>query len=211
MLGAVRLGEGCVRGAIPPSLTMNNNLSLQVIKGDKRCPPGQASPLLSKATITQSVYTWGEIGSSHTSPGNIMAIDLEWTRREPVSLYLLQGLVHVSFYLPALMQRCTLHALFSAAWKGGGGGASDAFVSAGEPRQGDALFTDDLTSAVCYHRSHKLHGHNTNTRTDTQKQIPMHPPRCTLIMHIYVCKHTVQMNAQTQTHTHRVYLTLLQN
>ena len=95
-----------------------------------------------------------------------------------------------------------LHIIYALFYRCLNGGASDAFVSAGEPRQGDALFTDDLPSAVCYHRSHKLHGHNANTRTDTQKPIPMHPPRCTLIMHIYVCKHTIQMNAQTHTHTH---------
>lgn len=55
MLRAVCLREGGRQRAIPPSLTMNNNLYLHVIKGDKRCPRGHASPSLSKATIAQKM------------------------------------------------------------------------------------------------------------------------------------------------------------
>lgn len=60
MLRAVGLREGGVQRAIPLSLTMNNNLYLQVIKGDKRCPWGHAGPSLSKATITQRKCTHEE-------------------------------------------------------------------------------------------------------------------------------------------------------
>ncbi len=76
-----------------------------------------------------------------------MAIDSEWTRRGDISLYLLHRLIHVSLYLPGLMQHCIFYALFSAA----SNGTSAAFVSARSLDKMMCSFTDDLTSIVGYH------------------------------------------------------------
>lgn len=62
-------------GGYPLSLTMNNNLYLWVIKGDKRCSRGPASLSLNKSTC--AVYTGSGMVSSHTVQGNIMTIDFE--------------------------------------------------------------------------------------------------------------------------------------
>lgn len=68
----------------PLSLTMNNNLHLQVIKGDKRCSRGSASLSLNKST--GGVYTGREMVSPCIVQGSIMTIDFKWSGRDPIPL-----------------------------------------------------------------------------------------------------------------------------
>lgn len=185
---------------------------------------GPRQPIIKQSNYyTGNVYTRGEIGSSHTSPRNIMVIDFEWTRRQHISLYLLRRLIHVSFYLPALMPHCTLYALFSAASKG----SVCCLCRCREPRQDDALLTDDLPSLLwvtmdptnCIH----ITEHTTNT-DKTKGKTPLHshmriPTKasyewmCTRTAHIWLCcKIRAAQTSETQTdnqHQPAVYSSLI--
>lgn len=67
----------------PLSLTMNNNLHLQVIKGDKRCSRGSTNLSLNKST--GAMYTGREMVSPRIVQG-IMTIDFKWSGRDPIPL-----------------------------------------------------------------------------------------------------------------------------
>lgn len=77
--GGVAAGGG---GYIPLPLTMNNNIYLQVIKGDKRCWRGYVGSSLSKAAIAHCAFAHTHAHThtrdglfTHTTPANIMSID----------------------------------------------------------------------------------------------------------------------------------------
>ena len=157
---------------------------------------GQRQPIIKQSNhCTENVYTGGGIGSSHSGPGHIMAIDLEWTKREYISLSL--RFKDVSFCIPGLVLRWMCCALLSAAWKG-----ASTVCTFGRTECNPFTRTSVTTDPTdCIHFT----GNTSKSRMDTWKKMLIYASRsftfmCARRFHKYI----IQINVQT----HREHLTL---